>query len=411
MSPPVSVPPPPPEPLVPADLAAWPDHLAEVAARLRPVCPDPRTHRRALAYLEGLLGPAARKNSWQLAEGQGEANPYGFQHLLGRAAWSPDAARDALYAYVKAHLGHADGVAVIDETGFPKQGTHSAGVARQYCGTLGKIGNCQVGVFLAYAGPRGHALVDRELYLTEDWTKESDRLRAVGLAPDTPFATKPQQARRMLERALDAGLPVAWVTGDSVYGHSSALRRWLEAQGRSYVLAVAGNEPVRVGDHAGPVGDLWATLPEADWETLACGLGAKGPRLYDWQRRALAEPEDAEGSRCVLFRRSCTDPAAGRQAYLVQAAPGCPLETLVRVAGTRWCIESAFEAAKQEAGLDEYEVRSATGWYRHITLALWALALLAVLRATTLPDAAAPVKKKPAGSLAAFKRSRGLASG
>ena len=411
MSVPVSAPPP-PKPLVAETLAAWPAHLAEVAARLRPVCPDIRTHARALAYVEGLLGPAARKNSWQLAEALGEASPYAFQHLLGRAAWSPEAARDALYAYVGEHLGHADGVAVVDETGFLKQGTHSAGVARQYSGTAGRIANCQVGTFLAYAGPRGHALVDRELYLPEGWTNEPARLQAVGLAPDTPFATKPQQARRMLARALEAGLPVAWVTGDSVYGHSSDLRRWLEVRSQSYVLAVAGNEHVWVGFRQVPVADLWAALPEADWETLACGLGAKGPRLYDWQCRVLAEPEDAAWGRYLLFRRSCTDPADGRQAHLVYAAQRrtCTLETLVQVAGTRWCIESAFEAAKQETGLDDYEVRSATGWYRHITLALWALALLAVLRATTLPAAAPPVKKKPPGSLAAFKRSRGLAS-
>ena len=410
MSVPVSAPPPPPEPPAPETLAAWPEHLAEVAARLRPVCPDVRTHGRARAYVEGLLGPAARKNSWQLAEARGEANPYAFQHLLGRAAWSPDAARDALYAYVAAHLGHADGVAVIDETGFLKQGTHSAGVARQYCGTAGRIANCQVGVFLAYAGPRGHTLVDRELYLPEDWTKAPARLQAAGLAPDTPFATKPQLAQRMLARARDAGLPVAWVTGDSVYGHSADLRQWLEARSQSYVLAVAGNEYVWAGLRQVRVGDLWAWLPAADWETRACGLGAKGPRLYDWQCRVLAEPEDQPWGRYLLFRRSCPDPADGRQAYLVYAAQRCSLETLVQVAGTRWCIESGFEAAKQETGLDEYEVRSATGWYRHITLALWALALLAVLRATTLPEAAPPVKKKPAGSLAAFKRSRGLAS-
>ena len=406
MSPPVPVPPP-PDPLAAEDLAAWPDHLAEVAARLQPVCPDPRTHRRALAYLEGLLGTAPRKNSWQLAEGQGAANPYGFQHLLGRAAWSPEAARDALYAYVKAHLGHADGVGIIDETGFLKQGTHSAGVARQYSGTAGRIANCQVGVFLDYAGPGGHTLVDRELYLPEGWTNEPARLQAVGLAPDTPFATKPQLARRLLARALDAGLPLAWVTGDSVYGHSSGLRQWLEARGQSYVLAVPANEHVWVGFRQVPVGDVQAQLPDADWETLACGLGAKGPRRYDWQCRVLAEPEDADWGRYVLFRRACADPDDA-QAYFVYAAQrqACTLETLVRVAGTRWCIERAFEDAKQETGLDEYEVRSATGWYRHMTLALWALALLAVLRATTLPDAVPPVKKNPA---AAWRPSNGPA--
>ena len=405
-------PPPPPQALPAATLEAWPAHLEEMAVRLRAVFPFRKTHRRALAYVEGLLGTAPRKNSWQLAELQGEANPYGFQHLLGRAAWSPEAARDELLAYAAAHLGHADGVAVIDETGFLKKGAHSAGVARQYAGTAGRIENCQVGVFVAYAGPRGTALLDRELYLPGGWTSKPARLQAVGLAPDTPFATKPQLARRMLERVLEAGPPVAWVTGDSVHGHSSALRQWLEDRGQSYVLAVPAHEHVWVGFRQVQVREVRAQLPEADWETLACGLEAKGPRLYDWQCRVLAAPEDADWGRYVLFRRACADPDDG-QAYFVYAAQRqtCALETLVRVAGTRGCIERAFEDAKQEVGLDEYEVRSATGWYRHMTLALWALALLAVLRATTLPDAAPPVPKKPRGSLAAFKRSRGLGSG
>ena len=404
-------PPPPPEILSAAIPEAWPAYLEEVSTRLRAVCPDRRTHRRAVAYVEGLLGPAARKNSWQLAEAQGEANPYGFQHLLGRASWSPDAARDELLAYAAEHLGHANGVAVIDETGFLKQGTRSAGVARQYSGTAGRI-NCQVGVFLAYVGLRGTVLLDRELYLPESWTNDGARLRSVGLASDTPFATKPQLARRMLARVLDAGPPVAWVTGDTVHDHAADLRQWLETRGQSHVLAVPANEHVQVGFRQVPVRDALAQLPEENWQTLACGLGAKGPRLYDWQCRALVEPDDAGWGRYILFRRSRSDPADW-QAYFAYAAQrsACTLETLVRVAGTRRCIESAFEAARQEAGLDEYEVRSATGWYRHMTLALWALALLVVLRATTLLDAAPPVEKKPSGSLAAFKRSRGLGSG
>ena len=312
---------------------------------------------------------------------------------------------------MKAHLGPADGVGIIDETGFLKQGTHSAGVARQYAGTAGRIAHGQVGVFLDYAGPRGHTLVDRERYLPEAWTNDPDRLQAVGLAPDTPFATKPPRARRLLARALDAGLPLAWVTGDSVYGHSSDLRQWLEARGQSYVLAVPANEHVRVGFRQVQVQEVRAPLPDADGETRACGLGAKGPRLYDWQCRVLAEPADAAWGRYLLFRRACAEPDDG-QAYFVYAAPrqACTLETLVRVASTRRCLARAFEDAKQETGLDAYAVRSATGGYRHVTRALWALALLAVRRATTRPDAAPPVTKKPRGRLAAFRRSRGLAS-
>ena len=400
----------PPPPLAPGALAVWSDHLAEVAARLRTVFRFRRTHGRAVAYIAGLLGPASRKNSWQLAEVRGEATPYGFQHLLGRAAWSPDAARDALLAYAAAHLGHAEGVGIIDETGFLKQGMHSAGVARQYAGTAGRVANCQVGVFLAYAGPRGTALLDRELYLPQAWTDDAARLQAVGLAPDTPFATKPQLARRMLARVLDAGLPLAWVKDDRVHGHSAELRQWLEARGQSYVLAVPGNEHVWVGLRQRRVRDLQAGLKEAAWEPVACGLEAKGPRVHDWQCRVLAEPADQPWGRYLLFRRARAEPTQV-QAYLVYAAWRCSPATLVQVADTRGCIEGGFDAAKGEVGLDGYEVRSAAGWYRHMTLALWALALLAVLRTTTLPDAVPPIPQKPGGSLAAFKRSRGLGSG
>ena len=306
-------------------------------------------------------------------------------------------------------------MAVIDETGFLKKGTHSAGVARPYRGTAGRIENCPVGVFVAYAGPRGATLVDRARYLPQGWTDEPARLQAVGLAPDTPFATKPPRARRLRARVLDAGPPVAWVTGDTVYGHLSNLRPGGQGarlyDGQCRVLAVPANEHVRVGFRQVQVQEVRAPLPDADGETRACGLGAKGPRLYDWQCRVLAEPADAAWGRYLLFRRACAEPDDG-QAYFVYAAPrqACTLETLVRVASTRRCLARAFEDAKQETGLDAYAVRSATGGYRHVTRALWALALRAVRRATTRPDAAPPVKKKPRGRLAAFRRSRGLAS-
>ena len=411
-----SAPPPPPESLALEDLAAWPDHLAEVATRLQAVFPYRRTHRRALAYIEGLFSTAPRKNSWQLAEVQGEANPYGFQHLLGRAAWSPEAGRDALLAYVVDHLADRAGVGIIDETGFLKKGTHSAGVARQYSGTAGRIENCQIGVFLAFAGARGAVLVDRELYLPEAWTNDPARLQAAGLAPDTPLATKPERARRMLARALDAGLSLAWVTGDSVYGHSADLRRALEDRGQAYVLAVPGHEQVWWGWRQPAVSAIHAALAEGDWQRRSAGPGSKGERWYEWQwlRTEMAVVGDGDPPaprvRSLLFRRSCTDPDDWT-AYRVHAPRDTALDTVVRVAGTRGCIESGFEAAKQEVGLDEYEVRSATGWYRHMTLALWALALLAVVRAADLarPD---PQKKSPdTNSLAAFRRSRGLAGG
>ncbi len=370
-------------------------------ARLAPCFRRPEARQRAAAYLDGLLGDAQRKNGWQLAETAGDATPYGLQHLLGQAVWwLVDAARDALYAYVAEHLRAPEGVVVVDETGFPKKGTHSAGVVPQYCGTLGKVGNCQVGVFLAYIGFRGHTRLDRELYLTEDWTRDPDRLQAVGLAPNTPFATKPQLARRMLARTLDAGLPMAWVVGDTVYGHSRALRSWLEDRGLHHVLAVPRNEELWAGTDLRRVDEVQAVHREREWHRLSAGAGSKGERWYDWQCWILAEPEDADWGHYLLFRRSVTD-AEDWQAYVAFAPQGCELETLVAVAGRRWCIEHAFETAKQETGLDDYEVRSAHGWYRHVTLALWALALLAVVRAAwpgpePAGDPAPPVAPSPA---------------
>ena len=217
-----------------------------------------------------------------------------------------------------------------------------------------------MGVFLAYAGPRGHTLLDRELYLPAAWTDDPARLEEVGLAPDTPFATKPQLAQRMLPRVRDAGLPVAWVTGDTVYGRSTELRRWLEDAGQHHVLAVPRNQSLWVGR------DIWT--PEAvhavhegrEWYRLSAGAGSKGERWYDWQCWVLAEPEDADWGRYLLFRRSLADPDAW-QAYVAFAPQGCDLEILVAVAGSRWPIEHVFEAAKQEVGLDDYEVRRAHG--------------------------------------------------
>ena len=368
-------------------VTAWQAHLDEVAARLGPFFARSETRARAMAYVEGLLGAVPRKNGWQLSEANGEATPDGIHYLLRRARWSPDAVREALCAYVAAHLGDPQGILIVDETGFLKKGVHSAGVARQYAGTAGRIENCQVGVFAAYVGPRGHALVDRELYLSKEWTRDPARLQAVGLAPDTPLTTKPELARRMLVRILDAGLPAAWATGDSVYGHAADLRQALEERGVAYVLAVPSHERVWWGWQQAAVAEIHAALAEEDWQRRSAGAGSKGPRGYEWQwvRTGLVsgpvadEAPQAPREHSLLFRRSCTDPDDWT-AYRVHAPRDTDLDTVVQVAGARWCIERAFEDAKQEAGLDEYEVRSATGWYRHVTLALWALALLAAIR-------------------------------
>jgi SRSO17 transposase len=207
-----------------------PAYLADIARRLAPYFARSESRQRASAYLQGLLSAAERKNSWQLAEVCGEATPYGFQYLLNRADWDADAVRDELCRYVIQHLGDPNGVLVLDETGFLKKGQHSAGVARQYSGTAGKVENCQIGVFLGYASPLGQVLLDRALYLPVTWPQDRARCRQAGIPEDRGFATKPPLACQMLARAFAAGVPASWVTGDCVYGDDRRLRLWLEAR-------------------------------------------------------------------------------------------------------------------------------------------------------------------------------------
>ena len=389
-----------------------PAYLADIARRLAPYFARSESRQRASAYLQGLLSAAERKNSWQLAEVCGEATPYGFQYLLNRADWDADAVRDELCRYVIQHLGDPNGVLVPDETGFLKKGEHSAGVARQYRGTAGKVENCQIGVLLGYARGLGQVLLDRELYLPAAWTQDRERCRQAGIPEDRGFATKPQLARQMLARAFAAGVPATWVTGDCVYGDDRRLRLWLEAGPQAYVLAVSGKEYVWVRGQHRQVKTILASLPGASWTRLSAGDGAKGPRWYDWRWLPLAKPSEPGWRRWLLVRRSVSTPTE-LQAYVVFAPQATTLEAAVRVAGSRWTIESGFEAAKGEVGLDHYEVRSWTGWYRHITLVMWALALLTVMRAGTIAVEMLKKSLRPppeASPLAAFKARCGLAS-
>lgn len=387
-------------------------YLHDLERRLASYFERTEPRQRTMGYLLGLLSPAERKHSRQLAAISGEATPYAFQHLLRRALGDPEAVRDELRHYLVQHLGDPEAVLVLDETGFLNKGRHSAGVARQYSGTAGKVDNCQMGVFLGDASALGHALLDREFYLPEVWTDDRECCRQSGIPDERRFATKPQLAHQMLARMLAAGVPARWVTGDSVYGHDRRLRLWLEAQPQTYVLAVSGQAYVWLDWRQRQVKTILAALPEEGWTRLSAGDGTKGPRWYDWRWLPLADPVDRAWHRWLLVRQSLGTPTA-LSAYMVFAAQVITLEEVVRVAGTRWTIESGFEAAKSEVGLNHYEVRSWTGWYRHITLAMWALALLTVLRAGTI--AVEAFKKsletpQERNSLAVFKACRGLAS-
>lgn len=353
----------------------------------------PEAARHVADDVRGLLADVDRKNGWQLAEHAGSAHPRGMQRVLDRYAWDADAVRDELRAYVVEHLGDPAGILVIDETGFPKQGTHSVGVARQYCGTLGKIGNCQVGVFLSYAGPRGHAAIDRALYVPRAWLDTPDRCRQAGIPPDLPFQTKPHLAWTMLERALDAGVPAAWVVADEVYGSDGALRRALEARGQAYVLAARGNQPLSLWPPYGPptqttVSEHAATVAAEGWSRVKCGEGVQGPRIYDWTYLPLRPALNDGWEHGLLIRRHPLRPAETAW-YLVYAPTESALDGLVRAAGTRWTIEEVCKLAKGQVGLDQYEVRSWQGWHRHITLALLALAALATAAKKGEPAASA----------------------
>jgi len=314
---------------------------------------------------------------------------------------------DDLRAYVVEHLGDPQGVLVVDETGFLKKGDRSVGVQPQYSGAAGRTANAQVGVFLTYAGPSGHTFLDRALYLPASWTDDRARCRAAGIPDEVAFATKPALAQAMLERALDVGVPAAWVTADSVYGDVKYLRVWLEARPIGYVLAVSGKDTVVGADwHQRRISTYLADPPTDGWQRLSAGDGAKGPRRYDRVRLPLIAPLVAGWERWVLLRRSVADPTE-ITAYACFAPVGTTLAGLVRVAGLRWTVEICFEAAKQEVGLAEYEVRSWTGWHRHVTLACLAHAFLTVIRARGRdPLAEEPKGDRPSGSMARFRASR-----
>jgi SRSO17 transposase len=361
-------------------VARWAEEVEAVGERIGRHFARSEPRRRAVGYVRALLGDAERKNGWQLAERLGEATPDGVQHLLSRAGWDADAVRDELACYVAESLGVADGVLVVDETGFLKKGAKSCGVARQYSGTAGRIENCQVGVFLAYAGAKGHALVDRALYLPKEWTDDRDRCGEAGVPADVAFATKIALARRMVERAVAAGLPAKWVAADAVYGSDYSFRAALESLGLGYVVGVRTDFRVWRGFRQVRVRELLAEVPAKAWKRLSCGAGSKGPRRYDWAWVPLNCPEPETARRWLLVRRSVSDPA--EVAYFACGGPpDTTLEELVRVAGMRWRVEECVELAKGECGLDGYEVRSWTGWHRHATLSMFALAVVAAIRA------------------------------
>ena len=383
-------------------LGTWIRSLHLLHQHLAPHFARPEVHHHALLYLQAILSDIPRKNGWQIAEHARQARPYGMQRLLSHAVWDEEGVRDDLRALVSQTLhppalGQACAeheplfpVLVIDESGFPKRGRHSAGVGPQYCGVSGRVENCQVGVFLSYVTTLGHALIDRELYLPEDWCQDVARRHTAHISEAVRFQTKPELAIRMVQRAQEAGLPIGWVVADTVYGHSSDLRQWLEKQGYPYALAVPCIEVVCVQSRAGPLLRDVASIAEQalrarEWQRLSASLGTKGERLFDWARLPVVQAGTTDACHWLVVRR-CLDDPHELAYYLVWAPPNTPLPTMVQAIGGRWHIEEDLEATK-DLGLDHYEVRSYLGWYRHITLVLLAHAFLLSI---TVQDALAP---------------------
>jgi SRSO17 transposase len=362
-----------------AEIADWRAGLAALHARIARRFRRAEARERAKRYLAGLLDRVERKNGWQLAEHLGEAGPQGVQRLLNAADWDVDAVRDDLRSYVTEYLGNAAGVLIVDETGFLKKGTKSVGVQRQYSGTAGRIENCQIGVFLGYASGQGRAFLDRELYLPQEWARDPARRGEAGVPPAVSFATKPELARQMLARAFAAGVPASWVSGDEIYGDDGALRHWLEAGNHPYVFAVSAHHPLWRSGTQERADQVIAAVPPEAWAPLSAGTGSQGERLYDWACIQVPYESVAGTAHWLLARRSLSDPPEHAY-YRVFAPTDTPVAEMVRVAGMRWAIEASFEDAKGAVGLDHYEVRKWTAWYRHITLALLAHAYLEVTR-------------------------------
>ncbi|PBC77078.1 SRSO17 transposase [Streptomyces sp. TLI_235] len=374
---------------------AWRGVLAGLHARFASRFARSEPRGRALEYMAGLMAPLERKNGWSLAERAGEGHPIGMQRLLGEADWDADGVRDDVRDFVVERIGDKAAVLIGDDTGFLKKGVRSAGVQRQYSGTAGRTENCQIGTFLAYASPKGRALIDRELYLPASWTDDRGRCRAAGVPDEVPFATKIEHFQAMLQRALDAEVPFAWVTADEAYGQVKRLRYWMEQRSVAHVLATKVNDTVitvRGGDTR--VDALVAGLPRQAWKRLSAGAGSHGQRLYDWARVPIRIWWENGFGHWVLARRSVTDPT--EIAYYVCYGPaGTRLKDLATVAGARWAVEECFQAAKNECGLDHYQVRRYDAWYRHITLSMATLAALTAIRAQELPKGAA-ISDKPA---------------
>jgi len=360
----------------------------------------------AQKYIRGLLSDAERKNGWQISEKIGESAPYNVQQFINRGVYKSEDLQSELRGYVSDELGESDGVLVVDDTGFVKQGKKSCGVQRQYTGTVGKTENCQVGVFLTYYSSLGHAAIDSRLYLPLEWCENKVKRGEAGIPEAVKFRTKPQMAHEMVCKATEAGVPYTWVTGDCAYGDYDMMREWLEDNGKCYVMCVSMKEYVNYDGGKVCVGGIVKNLPSEDWFEASCGDGSKGARVYDWLTLETGSMRDGK-KHTLLFRRSKSAPTE-IQAYICYAPADTPNQKLVEIAGTRWTVEMCFKESKGEVGLDQYEVRTYNAWYNHITFALLALALITVISSKSLDKQSLQQHNPASCSLDEFKKKRNL---
>ena len=362
-----------------ADVDVWESELEGLLGRLRPLFYRTESKKHAGQYLRGLLSPIERKNGWTIAERVGELEPKALQRLLNLSPWDADAVLGLNREYAMEHLADPGGILVADPTGFAKKGTKSVGVQRQYSGTLGRVDNCQIATFLAYVTPgRDRVLLDRRLYLPqESWVADQARCAQAGVPPEVVFKTRPQQVREMIESVLEAGVPFAWFTADEEFGQNPGLCDYLQTSRIPYVMAVP--KTTRFTDattRTVQFDELATQLPPNSWQRRSCGIGSKGFRVYDW---ALIDSDHPDHQ--YLIRRSIN---GGEFAFYHCYNPHhARFAELVNVAGARWPIEECFGSAKNEVGLDHYQVRTWDAWHRHITLAMLAHTFLAITAHTT----------------------------
>jgi SRSO17 transposase len=362
------------------------EHLTQFLQRYLPLFYRKEQRDLATLVIQGRLSGLPRKTSEPIAVEAGRPRKP-VQHFVGAGAWDDEAVLAELRCHVAEELGDPDGVLIVDGSGFPKKGSASCGVARQWCGRLGKVDNCQVGVFLSYAAPGGHAPLDRRLYLGREWAADAQRRQRCQVPQEVVFQEAWRIGLDLIERS-GPDVPHGWVAGDDEFGRATEFRAQLRLRHERYVLDVPCNTLVRALGGPGPRAafervDVWAARqPAARWKTITLGGGEKGPRKVRALKRRM-QTKDADGhvgpAETVVVLRSLGDEP--QTWYAVSNADRQErLATLARVHGQRHQAEEVLQEGKGEVGLGHYEVRSWVGWHHHMTLALLALWFLVLER-------------------------------